>query len=109
MNLNESLDLYVKYIRFGKNLRDMSKNVINKYFYVWISNLPESYHWKDMQRFYDLVWSICRYGRKPRDQQWLKEKINEREHNLTEEDIEYYCDLFYQLQVFYKYIRGINT
>lgn len=79
--------------------------LIDEYFDIWIKNYPESYHWKDMKRFYGLVWAVCSYGRKPRDQKWLRDKIEKSNHNLTEEDINYYCDLFYRLQDFYKYVR----
>ncbi len=79
------------------------KLLIDEYFDTWINDYPESYHWKDMKRFYGLVLAVCRFGRKPRNSNWLKDKINKSNHSLTEEDIEYYCNLFYRLQDFCKY------
>lgn len=84
--------------------------LIDEYFDLWIGNHPESAHWKDTQRFYMVAWAVCRYGRgKTRNQSWLREKIEEREHYLTKDDVDYYCSLFESLQNFYKYIRGIKT
>lgn len=87
---------------------ERNKPLIEEYFDIWINNYPESYHWKDMERFYSLVRVVCRHGRKYRDQKWLRDKIEKRNHNLTEEDIKYYCNLFYRLQDFYKFIRSIK-
>jgi len=86
-------------------MESKKRSVINIYFDIWINSYPGSYHWKDTHRFYALVWAVCRYGRKPRDQKWLRDKINKSNHDLTEENIEYYCNLFYTLQDFYKYVK----
>lgn len=90
-------------------MKKKKRSVINERFETWINNFPESYHWKDTERFYSLVWTVCRYDRNPKDRKrekgWLRDKIDKRDHNLTGEDIKYYCDLFQTLQDFYKYVK----
>lgn len=72
---------------------------IDTAFYFWINNSPESYHRLDMRRFYQLVKTVKQYSRKPKSRVWIKEKIEKsgRGKGLSENDIEYYCDLFEKL------------
>lgn len=75
-----------------------NKNPIEISFRVWMNNYPESFHPLDMDRFYVFVKTVCRYSRKRKDSEWLREKINQTKNSLTEDDIEYYCARFEELQ-----------
>jgi hypothetical protein len=77
-----------------------NKTLIDKQFEIWINNSPESWHDLDMYRFYAMTWACVIYGRTHRGSEWLRDKINSSEHNLTENDIDEYCDLFVKLQKF---------
>ncbi|MBA4320650.1 MAG: hypothetical protein C0412_19835 [Flavobacterium sp.] len=80
-----------------------NKKPIEKAFVLWISQYPESYHPCDMDRFYKLAKTVCRYGRKAKHSQWLRKKIvNFEGHHLGEKDVEYYCDLFDKLIRFHR-------
>ena len=77
-----------------------NKTIIDEYFELWISASPETWHDLDMNRFYTLTWVCFSYGRKHRGYDWLREKIDNSNHSLTENDIDKYCDLFVKLQKF---------
>lgn len=79
-----------------------NKNPIEQAFNIWINNYPESYHPLDMQRFYVLVKTVCRYSRSLKDGEWLKNKISEVKNSLSDEDVEFYCERFDMLQKFHK-------
>lgn len=87
-------------------MESKKKSLINSSFDTWIGNYPESYNQLDKDRFYSLVRLVCIYGRKTRNQNWLRNKINKTNHNLNEEDIKYYCNLFQTLLDFCKYGRS---
>jgi len=79
------------------------KKPIEKAFNCWISSHPESYHPLDMHRFYVFVKTVARYSRRQKNSSWLRGKIKKyKQTNLTEKDIEYYCNLFETLLDFSK-------
>ena len=65
----------------------MNKILIDKYFEMWISASPETWHPLEMKRFYIFTWACITYGKKYRGYKWLREKIINSEHNLTKYDI----------------------
>ncbi len=79
-------------------------NPIEKAFNSWIGNYPESRHPLDMERFYVFVKTVIRYSRSQdtKPHTWLKNKIIHSNHNLSEEDVDDYCNRFVELQEFYK-------
>ena len=79
-----------------------NEHPIEQTFTVWINNYPESYHPLDMGRFYTFVKTVCRYSRKPKDSEWLRNKLKQSDSKLNEDDIDTYCDKFAELQKFYK-------
>ncbi len=79
-----------------------NKQPIEKAFAAWINNFPESFHPMDMQRFYSFVKTVCRYSRKDKDGRWLENKIREYKSNLSDKDIEIYCEKFEELQKFHR-------
>lgn len=78
-----------------------NKYPIKQTFDAWINGFPESFHWCDMDRFYRFVKAVCRYSRKPKNGLWLEEQINKSGKKLSEDEIEFYCELFDKLQGFY--------
>lgn len=79
-----------------------NQHPIDQSFKLWIGQYPESFHPLDLERFYAFVKCVCRYSRKTKDGLWLREKLSKVGHHLSEEDIEYYCNKFQELQNFYK-------
>lgn len=71
-----------------------TKSPIECAFYYWINNHPESYHFLDMQRFYVFVKTVKSYSRKPKNGQWLRDKIKQSRKPMQEENISYFCNLF---------------
>ena len=78
--------------------------LIDKTFKSWINNYPESYHPMDMDRFYVLVKTACRYDRAGRDGTWLREQIRNSNRILQSDVIDYYCNLFDHLKSFNKVV-----
>jgi CRISPR/Cas system-associated protein endoribonuclease Cas2 len=69
---------------------------------MWINGHPESFHPFDMERFYVFVKCVCRYSRKQKDHQWLRQRIIESGKISNKEVVEKYCEMFNELQEFYK-------
>jgi hypothetical protein len=81
-----------------------AKSPIEKGFFNWIRQHPESRNPADMERFYKFTKAFCQYKRKNKNSFWLRDKINSdlyKGHNLSEEQIERYCTLFDDLINFY--------
>lgn len=77
-------------------------HLIERSLRFWLSQYPESFHPLDMKRFYTFVKNVCRYGRKRRDSDWLREKILKNGKYFTAENLDKYCCLFEELQDFHK-------
>jgi len=69
-----------------------------RWYKLWISQFPESWHWADLERFYMFVSVLVRNSRIPRDRYWLEENIRTDRPQLSDDDIEKYCYLFEHLQ-----------
>lgn len=78
-----------------------NKNPIEQSFRNWINNYPESFHWCDINRFYIFVKCVCCYGRKTKDYQWLKKKIEKTGKKLPKDVIDEYCHKFVEFQKFH--------
>ena len=79
-----------------------AKSQIEKDFFSWICQHPESFHPLNMKRFYQFTKSFCRHKRKNKNSLWLREKISSYEgHELSNNQIVRYCDLFDDLIKFY--------
>lgn len=77
---------------------------LKKLFYYWISQHPESHHPLDIERFYDLTKDFISYKRKGKNSLWLKEQINlYNKHALSNDQIEYYCQIFDHLIDFHNF------
>lgn len=79
-----------------------NKTPIETAFNIWINNYPESFHWRDKERFYIFVKTVCRYSRSAKSYDWLKKKIKKSGKYLDEDVIDKYCDKFVELQEFHK-------
>lgn len=79
-----------------------NKHPIEQSFRVWINNYPESFHPLDMERYYAFVKCVCRYSRREKGYNWLKEKIEKSGKGMGARNIEFYCHKFMELQKFYK-------
>lgn len=87
------------------------KTPIEYAFYCWINNYPESFHPSDMERFYRLVKTVKRYSRNVKGREWLSKKIRESQKRLSDEDVDYYCNLFLTLLDYDKTfpLRGLEA
>ncbi|EKE22220.1 MAG: hypothetical protein ACD_7C00020G0028 [uncultured bacterium] len=79
-----------------------NEHPIEQAFTVWINNYPESFHPLDMDRFYVFVKTVCRYSRKLKDDEWLRNKIKQSGSKLDEDDIDTYCYKFVELQNYHR-------
>lgn len=77
-----------------------NKHPIELAFNRWIGS--SSRHQLDMNKFYCLVKSVIAYSRSEgkRSYDWLKQQIANSRHNLSEDDIVYFCEKFVELQKF---------
>ena len=78
-------------------MNDMPRSV-EKWYRLWISQFPESWHPSDTERFYMFVSVLLHNSRKPRSRYWLEKNIRADNPRLSEDDIEKYCDLFEHLK-----------
>lgn len=82
---------------FNNFMNDMPKSV-EKWYRLWISQFPESWHPSDTERFYMFVSVLMHNSRKPRTRYWLEKNMCADNPRLSEDDIENYCNLFEHLQ-----------
>lgn len=68
-----------------------------RWYKLWVSAFPESWHPSDLERFYMFVWVLIKNTRNPRDRYWLERNLIEDGHGLAPDDVERYCDLFEHL------------
>jgi hypothetical protein len=78
-------------------MHDMPKSV-EKWYNLWISQFPESWHPSDVERFYMFVSVLVHHTRKPRDRYWLEKNMRADRPQLSEADVEAYCNLFEHLR-----------
>ena len=72
-------------------------------FLQWINNYPDSGHWKDKERFFKFVKTVCRYNAtKWKKPEHLKKKIIEAKPNFDLSFLDYLLDLYSNLIEFYK-------
>lgn len=71
-----------------------------RWYKMWISAYPESWHPNDMERFYFFVSVVLRVSRKPRGGDWLERNLHEDRPDLSQEVVTRYCVLFEHLQDF---------
>ena len=80
---------------------NMPKSV-EKWYKFWISQFPESWHPSDVERFYMFVSVLIHNSRKPRDRYWLEKNIRADRPQLSDADMEAYCNLFEHLRDYSK-------
>lgn len=80
-------------------MHDMPKSV-ERWYRLWISQFPESWHPSDLERFYMFVSVLVHSARKPRNRYWLEKNMRADRPQLSENDIMAYCDIFEHLQDF---------
>ncbi len=67
-------------------------------FHQWISAHPESRNWKDKERFYVFVRTVCRYHSNMwKDPKYLKDQILARRPKFDPEYLEQIQDLYLEL------------
>lgn len=71
-----------------------------RWYKMWISAYPESWHPNDMERFYFFVSVVLSVSRKLRGGGWLERNLREDRPDLSEEVITKYCVLFEHLRDF---------
>jgi hypothetical protein len=78
---------------------DIPKSV-ERWYKLWINQFPESWHPSDLERFYIFVSVLVHRAHKSRDRYWLEKNMRAERPQLSENDIEAYCDLFERLRDF---------
>lgn len=71
---------------------------VEKWYRLWISQFPESWHPSDLERFYMFVSVLVHNSKIPRDRYWLEKNIRADRPQLSDGDIENYCRVFEHLQ-----------
>lgn len=82
-------------------MQDMPKSAV-RWYKMWISNFPESWHHSDLERFYMFVSVLLATSRKERGGHWLEQNLREDCRKLSDQDIEQYCLLFEHIRDFAK-------
>jgi hypothetical protein len=78
-------------------MHDMPKRA-ERWYKLRVNQFPESWHPYDLERFYMFVSVLIRSSRKPRSGHWLDENIRVDRPQLSEDDINRYCELFEHLR-----------
>lgn len=78
-------------------MQDMPKRA-ERWYRLWINQFPESWHPNDLERFYMFVSVLVQTWRKPRGGGWLEKNIRVDRPQLSEGDIQKYCELFEHLR-----------
>ena len=71
-----------------------------KWYKMWISQFPESWHPSDLERFYMFVSVLLNNTKKERSRIWLGENLKEDSKKLSDNDIEKYCDIYEHIKGF---------
>ena len=79
----------------------------NKFFHLWLSNHPESYHFLDMERFYAFVLSLLKTS-EDLTESILTSAVKEEKSWIDEEVDKFVNDFisrFYDLKQFWNYYK----
>jgi hypothetical protein len=80
-------------------MEDMPKSA-EKWYKIWISAFPETWHPLDLERFYMFVSVLLKNSKKIRSTSWLEKNLREDCPRLSSDDIEKYCYIFEHLKNF---------
>jgi len=79
------------------------KQPVEYSFFQWINNYPDSGHWKDKERFFIFVKTVCKCNSSRwKDNKYLKKRILEVKPHFDPEFLERLLDFYGNLIQFYK-------
>lgn len=82
------------------------KNPVEYSFYVWMKAHPDSRHWKDTERFYSFVKTVCKYNsynsKNWKTALYFKKRVLQEMPHFDEEYLDHLQNLFMWLIDFYK-------
>lgn len=79
------------------------KQPVEYSFFQWINNYPDSGHWKDKERFFTFVKTVCKYNASRwKDAKYLKNRILEIKPHFDPDFLERLLELYGNLIQFYK-------
>lgn len=85
--------------------KDMPQSAL-KWYKMWISQWPESWHTLDVQRFYMFISILLKKIRKERSRYWLEENLRMDCPKLSESDIQQYGEIYEHIKDYRKVWRS---